>query len=191
MTPAWQAIATLTATAGWWWFFEDFAVLSAPPVVLHTDPEQRLHAEDGPALCYPDGWKVNAHHGIVLPTGYFDEGGITLADIEVSRNLEIRRMVIDRYGNGRYMRDAGGRMVQSDETGELWHIGDGGRFPRRPDGLPHPHMAMVHVGDATPAADGTRREYWLHVPPEMTSAREAVAWTFGLGPDEYRPEIET
>jgi hypothetical protein len=50
-------------------------------------------------------------------------------------------------------------------------------------------MKFVRVWDATkPPAEG---EYWLSVPIDMTSAREAVAWTFGLEKYEYRPEVET
>jgi hypothetical protein len=33
--------------------------------------------------------------------------------------------------------------------------------------------------------------YWLRVPPQMQTAREAVAWTFDKSPDEYEPAFET
>ena len=32
--------------------------------------------------------------------------------------------------------------------------------------------------NSTPEPDGTRRTYFLRVPPQMRTAREAVAWTF-------------
>ena len=50
---------------------------------------------------------------------------------------------------------------------------------------------MVEVVNSTPEPDGTRRTYFLRVPPATTSAREAVAWTFGLRGDDYRPSIES
>jgi hypothetical protein len=30
--------------------------------------------------------------------------------------------------------------------------------------------------------------YWLSGPPEMKTAKEAVAWTYGLDEQEYDPE---
>jgi hypothetical protein len=50
---------------------------------------------------------------------------------------------------------------------------------------------MVEVVNATPEPDGTRRVYWLRVPPGTRTAREGVAWTFGLSEDRYRPLRES
>ena len=44
----------------------------------------------------------------------------------------------------------------------------------------------VQVQDAS-----TKRQYFLRVPPEMRTAREAVAWSFGIDPDDYVPAVET
>ena len=44
---------------------------------------------------------------------------------------------------------------------------------------------------ATPESDGTRKQYVLRVPPTARTARKAVAWTFGLQPNQYLPQIET
>ena len=38
---------------------------------------------------------------------------------------------------------------------------------------------------------GTGRTFALPVPPEMTSAHEANAWTYGLTANEYNPECRT
>ncbi len=50
---------------------------------------------------------------------------------------------------------------------------------------------MVKVVNSTPEPDGSRREYFLRVPPTVRTAREAVAWTFGLAADAYRPVNES
>jgi hypothetical protein len=39
--------------------------------------------------------------------------------------------------------------------------------------------------------DGTRRRYFLHVPPSMQSPRQAVAWTYGLSPEQYEIAVRT
>jgi hypothetical protein len=36
----------------------------------------------------------------------------------------------------------------------------------------------------------TGRVYHLRVPPDVTTAREAVAWTFGLRAEEYQPQVQ-
>ena len=52
-------------------------------------------------------------------------------------------------------------------------------------------VAMVEVVNSTPEPDGSRRTYFLRVPPSMRRAREAVAWTFGMAGHEYRPAQES
>ena len=39
---------------------------------------------------------------------------------------------------------------------------------------------VVEVVNATPEPDGSYRRYFLRVPPQVRTAREAVAWTFGF-----------
>ena len=50
---------------------------------------------------------------------------------------------------------------------------------------------MVEVQNSTPEPDGSIKTYFLRVPPATRTAREAVAWTFGLGAVEYRPAAES
>ena len=52
-------------------------------------------------------------------------------------------------------------------------------------------IVAVRVINHTPHADGSFEEFWLRVPPSMQTAREAVAWTFGLSPEEYDPVLES
>lgn len=39
--------------------------------------------------------------------------------------------------------------------------------------------------------DPVFKEYWLRVPPEITTARAAVAWTFEQTPEEYELALQT
>jgi hypothetical protein len=52
-------------------------------------------------------------------------------------------------------------------------------------------MVMVKVVNSTPEADGSMKDYFLRVPPTITTARGAVAWTFSKTETEYEPAIET
>ena len=50
---------------------------------------------------------------------------------------------------------------------------------------------MIEVTNSTPEPNGNARSYLLRVPPDMKTAAEAVAWTFGMRSDQYNPNIET
>ena len=52
-------------------------------------------------------------------------------------------------------------------------------------------IRVVQVVNATPEKDGSSRHYFLRVPPHVRTAREAVAWTFGLDASEYVPVRES
>ncbi len=94
---------------------------------------------------------------------------ITVADIREEENAEVRRVMMERYGLSRYIEDSGARQIHQDELGELYRA-------EIPNDEP---LVMVKVMNSTIEADGSRKSYYLRVPPEMTIARDAVAWTFG------------
>lgn len=71
------------------------------------------------------------------------------------------------------------RPVQEDAAGRLYQLG------RRED-----PSTFVAVWDQVLGADGAPVEHWISVPPHVATAREAVAWSFGLSEAEYRPSRE-
>ena len=101
---------------------------------------------------------------------------ITVAEIDAAENETHRRDLIEVYRHGLvgYLRDSGTQAVQRVNTGEL--------FARKTAGDP-----VVAVLVKCPS---TGRDYVLRVPPTMKSAREAVAWTFGMTAKEYRPTAQ-
>ena len=168
--------------AGWWWPFERVVIMTERPLGLHLDGQGRLHRPDGPAFTYPDGFALYAWHGLRVPAWLIDQlPRLRVQDIQAQANVELRRVMLESYGFDRYLRDAGATRVHQDDTGTLWRA----EFD---DDQP---LVMVQVTNATPEPDGTHRIYWLRVPPTVGSAREAVAWTFGLNADHYRPLRET
>ena len=46
-------------------------------------------------------------------------------------------------------------------------------------------------GDVLIEPDGSFKDYFLRVPPNMERARQAVAWTFDKAENEYAPCLET
>jgi hypothetical protein len=184
----------LARSAGPWWALRGIAIISERPLVLRRDDRGRPHSADGPAIAWSDGLEVHAWHGVsVEPWVITDPDRITTEAIDLERNAEVRRVLVERFGPERLVREGGARLVHEDETGRLWRR-DVDRIQRaaspwwRPTEEP---VVMVEVRNATPEPDGSRKTYYLRVPPTMTTAREAVAWTFGLGTVDYRPAAET
>ncbi|WP_232265691.1 DUF6745 domain-containing protein [Streptomyces pactum] len=177
-----DGLAGVARAAGWWWPYEKVVILSERPAELHRDEAGRLDRGDGPALAYPDGFALYAWRGMPVPA----EFPARLADLSAERiraedNAELRRVMLEHYGYDRYLAESGARPLHRDETGVLWRI-------ELPDDEP---VVMVEVVNSTPEPDGTRRTYWLRVPPRTRTAREGVAWTFGLDAEEYHPRRET
>jgi hypothetical protein len=164
--------------------------------ILHRDDRGRLHCDTGPAVAYPDGWAIYAVHGVRVPDDVIERPDtITTAAIDSESNAEVRRVMIERYRHGEevsgaaaYIRDAGGeRLDHNERYGTLWRR----EFRKDEEGSVEEPIVMVEVLNSTPEPDGSRKRYWLRVPPSMTTAREAVAWTFGLSGREYDPLKET
>nr|WP_107440716.1 hypothetical protein [Streptomyces sp. SAT1] len=180
--PPLDGLALVCRSAGWWWPFEKAAVICERPVALHRDEAGRLDRGDGPALAYPDGFALYAWRGMPVPAAFLAElSTLTPERIRTEENAELRRVMLEHYGYDRYLADSGAVPVHRDETGTLWRIDLEGDEP----------VVMVEVLNSTPEPDGTRRTYWLRVPPSTREAREGVAWTFGLGAEAYAPLKET
>jgi hypothetical protein len=178
-----EASAMLASSCGWVWPIGNICVMTARPKTLITDRAGRLHNERGSCLSYTDGWDLQAVHGIVVPPrmiSFLREP--TLAAIASERNIETRRMMLDTYGVERFLRETGAEKVQSDDCGAL--------YVRQSSFRPEP-VVFVCVRNSTPEPDGHYRQYFIRVPPHTRTAREGVAWTFGLSPDEYKPWRET
>lgn len=175
-------LAAVSRHAGWWWPFARVAVVCERPVALHRGEVGRLDHGEGPALAYPDGFALYGRRGMAVPAGFLAGlPALTPDRIRSEENAELRRVMLEYYGYDRYPADSGARHVHRGETGTLWRID-----------LPDDEsVVMVEVLDSTPELDGTRRTYRLRVPPATRTAREGVAWAFGLTADGYAPERET
>ena len=172
-----EGLWELCKSAGWALPCEDVCFISERHNVLSLDEQGRLHCEDGPACAYPDGFAIYAWHGVRLPEWIIEKPqDITVEKIDKETNAEIRRVMVERYGTERFLKDGGANIINQDNSGVLY---------RReiPDDEP---LVMVHVQDPS-----TDREYFLRVPPTTQTARQAVAWTFEMDEAEYQPEVQT
>jgi hypothetical protein len=210
-----NGLTEVAKSAGWFLPFKTICFVSERHNKLDRDTQGRIHCEDGPAIEYPDGWQIHAWHGIrVAPWIIEKPQFITVDKIKAEQNSEIRRVMIERYGAGKYLVDSGAQAIHSDRFGILYKQDD---------------IVCVRVLNSTPEPDGTLlgfdalkvfkkpkwwkpgfekmtfKEYFLDVHPELCplisgselgapqqmTARNAVASTFGLRGDEYMPEQES
>ncbi len=177
-TPLMEAFA---AGVFYYWISANEIVCIVRPLLWIFDG--RLHREDGPAVEWPDGRKGWYWRGVEVPHWIITEPqGITLQTISSTRNLELRRCMIERFGQERFLRETAAELIGEDQYGKLWHP--------KPDEREASHR-IVQVENGTGEQDGTRRNFFLRVPPQMQSAREAVAWTYGLSAEQYELAMRT
>ena len=165
----------------YYWIAADEIVCIARPLLWFFDG--RLHREDGPAVEWPAAKKAWFWRGVEVPQWIITEPQrITLGSIGSQRNLELRRCMIERFGQERFLRETAADLIGEDDYGKLWHP----KLGR--DESPH---RIIQVQNGTREQDGTRRNYFLRVPAQMQSAREAVAWTYGLSAEQYAIAVRT
>lgn len=163
-------------------FFRRVCLLSERPIKFELDENGNFHNAEGAAIRFSDTYSQYYWHHILMEKDLIEKpDSISLARINNERNLEIRRYLIDRYGLARYVLDSGARKIAEDECGELYFMR--GDFDEA--------VNVVLVKNSTPEPDGTFKTYALRVPPGCLTARQAVAWTFRLRPEDYNPAVES
>lgn len=203
---AFSSYAAMCESAGWWWPHREFVMVCERPLWIdHEEAEViqawggwrqrkqrvvRLHSAKRRAVQWPDGWGICRFHGVAVPEDViFHPERIDVARIDAERNVEVRRPLLEIFGQSNYIEQSGARVVHEDETGQLFRRDFQGVDSR---GFPSAEtLAMVRVVNSTPEPDGTRRIYWLRVPPNTRTARAGVAWTFGVRAEDYRPSVQT
>ncbi len=171
-----RGLALVCTNAGWLLPHRHCCWMSDRPTTLGHDPRGRLHGAKGPALAYRDGWSYYAWKGNEVSATLIEHPEkITLGTIDREEDGILRRCMIEIMTPARFIALGGATRVAQDETGTLWRrtwsMGD--------------NWAAVEVVNGTAEADGTRQRYYLQVPPDLRTARAAVAWTYGMPEHQY------
>ena len=179
-----RGIMQVAQAAGWWWPFADVCVITERPNRQEFDERGRFHSATGPALSFRDGWKFYQWHGVRVPAKIIlHPERLSAGEIGRMRNMAARRCAIERFGVERFLRDSNAERIHADQYGELYKAI-----------CSVEQVAILRVVNSTAEKDGSFKSYFLHVPPSMTTAHEAVAWTFGLdteGMERYEPIQQT
>ena len=170
-------IQTLRDFAGWVMPYRDICFVSERPEYVHFDENRRLHSETGPAIRYPDGFEIYAWHGSQFPKEW-TQTKPSPSDAIHWINTEQRRVACEMVGWDAILNELDAVTIDKNddpEIGELLCVD----FP----GIDVEKFLIVKCG--------TGRQFTLPVPPNMTTALQANAWTWGLEPKEYNPEVRT
>ncbi len=140
----------------WFYPFLDFCLVSDRPSVIKTDERGRLHNATGAAFQFTDGYSLYRYHGARVPDEIIEHPEkLTVSQIDNEQNAEIRRCMIEIYGQDRYLIDGKAKIISSDGYGTLYRK----KIKNDED------LVMVKVINSTPEIDGTYKDYFLRVPP--------------------------
>ncbi len=174
----WTAIIKLLQFSRDVLFLNGFCVILEPPKVMRLDNRVRFHSLDSPAFIDGD---VDANQyyslcGVGVKKDYIENfDKLKPKTILQEGNSEVRRVLMEKYGYEKFVQDLGTKPFHSDDFGSLYRI-------ELADDEP---LCMVSVINKTAEPDGSFKEYWLRVPPDITTAKAACAWTFRMKPEEY------
>ncbi len=192
----WDHYETLAIISGPRIMHADFCMISDRPEILTVDEQNRPHNDDGPFCRWRDGTALYSVHGVRVPGWVVEHPDrITAETIENEKNVEVRRIMIEKFGLARYVQDAQFEELDVDKD----PLGQPRRLLRRDD------IVIVELTNSTIDANGSRRVYHIACEsslrpllsngelgdPQKLTALNAVASTYGMRGEEYILETET
>jgi len=140
--------------------------VSEKPQFIFVDDNGELHNESGPAFSYSDGFAGWYYHGFEVPKDIIENPqSITVERIKKEDNQEIRRIMIEIFGKGRFVTEMGGTLIDEMKSAVDGHS------QLIKDSLGN---MLLHCGDPS-----TARGYFLDVPPETKTCKEAYDFLSG------------
>lgn len=184
----------LSQVCGWWTPLQNIAIFQHRPLEIHRDSDNRIHNTEGAAVKFRgnDVCDVYAVHGVRVSKKIIDRD-YTVNDIDNETNAEVRRVMVELYGQEKYLIDSKAEVVNEDDFGVLYRKTQ----PNDED------LMMVKVVNSTPESDGSFKDYFIRVDPNayggLKTAMSAVAstWRNRDGsmifekPEDYDPAIQT
>jgi hypothetical protein len=162
---------------------EGICFLCIEPLKSSTDKDGRIHNDTGAAISFSDGYEIYAWHGTAVPRQIItNPSTISRARILREVNADVRRVMMQRYGIGRFLADDTVTILDESKFGVLYSC----IVPYEIEPL-----VMLQVKDSVAETNGSCREHFIRVPPYMKSAHEAIAWSFFLSPQQYHPKVES
>jgi hypothetical protein len=175
-----QPLMDLSKHCGWVSFYDNCVVLQERPEIIKFDDQKRLHCEDGPSICYRDGYSVYSWHGVRIPSEWIEHKANLTPKIALSwENIEQRRCACEIIGWAKILRELNSKVIDTDDDpmiGSLLEV----------------NIPDIGREKFLQVLCGTGRTFAIPVPPTCKTALEANAWTFGIEPEVLRDlEVRT
>jgi len=168
----------IALNCGWIYCSDEDVIIQDRPIKILFDEQNRLHCQTGPAIQYGDGFEVYSWHGVNVPAKWI-RGELTSKEALKVSNLEQRRAACEILGWSKVLKELNSVVIDQDEDpmiGALLEVDI-------PDVGKERFLRVLC---------GTGREFCLPVPPDMRTALEANAWTYGIEPNRLRDlEVRT
>jgi len=176
--------------------FKRTCYVSKPPKFVRlNEDDTRLHSHSGKAVEFEDGFGYYFANGIdfdeELFTKAFVDSSMTPEEILNHRNAEQKVEIIKHYGYDYLIQATNAKLLDTYE-GTSWVTGKPVKyelyeFDMRLGRGPGT-FRFVKVEDHT-----THKVVTLGVPatPDCDTCIKAIAWTFEMGEDEYKPLMES
>ncbi|MEG3959645.1 leucine-rich repeat domain-containing protein, partial [Microcoleus sp. herbarium2] len=153
--------------------YEKICAVCDRPRHLRFDSQNRLHAEGEPAIEFADGWNFYYYHGVRLPEEYgkIHPNQWQSQWLLTEENVELRRVLIEGIGYDRICQDLEAKQIDSWQEYALLQIDNADVEPICLLKMTCPSTGFIHA---------------LRVPPNLTSAREAIGWVnWDIDPEEF------
>jgi hypothetical protein len=171
---AWLAYKSLMNEGGYIFTFEKMCLVCDRPIKHSIDSEERLHAEAEPAIEFSDGFfRKYVYQGIEIPEKY---GRLHPHQWQAKwlleeKNAELKRLLIQVIGYDRICTEVQPTELDSEQEYTLLRIDDADVEPMYLLKMTCPSTGYIHA---------------LRVPPNISSAREAIRWVnWGTDPEEF------
>ena len=160
--------------------YEDVVVIQDRPEHILFDDQDRVHSETDAAIKYRDGTGVYMWHGVRVPAEWITNKSELSAKTALTwENIEQRRAACEIVGWAQVLRELDAKTIDVDDDPMIGTLVE---------------VTIPDVGRERflKVICGTGREFALPVPPDMTTALGANAWTYDLDGDTLRKlEVRT
>jgi hypothetical protein len=164
---------------GYMWNNEEYCVLCDRVIAAYIDENYEFHKEDGPAIIFRgEGSDVYMLNGVkVTKQIVMEPETISVDDVLNEVNAEVKRIMMEQMGIGKYLELSGAKLIDGDMT-FVSQQNDDRYVPRAL--LEDKEGRKFMVG-----TDGsTHRVYHMQVPEEVKTVSEAASALAGFSEDD-------
>jgi len=180
----WTPQIALCKSSFYWIPYTGVCIVVANPVKVRVDDQRRLHCDFEPAVKFADGWSLYSWHGVNVPSAWIMKDrphGLDAGKALQLVNIEERRAACEILGWDVILKQLNARVIDKDDNPQIGTLLE----------VFIPGVTQGGAERFLRVKCGTGRTFALPVPPQMRTAREANAWTYGLAANDYNPEVRT